>query len=105
MGKKRRARPSIDITDSIHALHGIEYEDESKSDNEESDISDLSDDLSKTNDIIIEKTTKGQEEWEDLELFNYEDVSADSNKADEAVALMGNLLKDMDKALEAMSRL
>jgi len=99
--KRRRARPSIDITESVH---GIKYD---ESENEESDISDLSDNVvTKRKKVSIDGKTKGQEVcWEDWELFNYEDVSADTSKADEAVELMGNLLKDMDKALEAMSNL
>lgn len=126
--KKRRARPSIDITDSIHGMSfdddddvddrdqselsdgKVKENDENKSGNPsptspletvESDLSELSDD-----EVMKNKSTSGDSEcWEDLKLFDYADVSADTSKADEAVELMGNLLKDMDKALEAMANL
>merc|ERR1712129_630802 len=39
----------------------------------------------------------------DENLFEYEDVSDDENKAEDALALMGNLLADIDKAMEAMA--
>merc|ERR1712062_497763 len=101
--KRRRARPSIDITESVH---GIKYD---ESENGESEISDLSDNVERKKrerKVTIEGGTKGQEVcWDDWELFDYADVSADTSKADEAVELMGNLLKDMDKALEAMPNL
>ena len=80
-----------------HSLHIIE----SKMDDNDNDDDDEEDDDMKKEEIV----TKGGEEWEDLSLFNFEDIVPDQDKTDQAVEFMKNLLSDMDKALDAISSL
>eukprot|EP00486_Rosalina_sp_Unknown_P015558 CAMPEP_0201594814 /NCGR_PEP_ID=MMETSP0190_2-20130828/192013_1 /ASSEMBLY_ACC=CAM_ASM_000263 /TAXON_ID=37353 /ORGANISM="Rosalina sp." /LENGTH=202 /DNA_ID=CAMNT_0048054577 /DNA_START=1702 /DNA_END=2310 /DNA_ORIENTATION=+ len=71
-----------------NTLHLIEC----KTDDEEEDM--------KKEELV---TAGGPEEWEDLSLFDFEDITADENKTDEAIEFMKSLLSDMDKALNAIT--
>ena len=71
-----------------NTLHVIEC----KTDDEEEDM--------KKEELV---TAGGPEVWEDLSLFDFEDITADQDKTDEAIEFMKSLLSDMDKALNAIT--